>query len=87
MQGERYAVVVQSDDLLPRSTVIVAPTSTVARPAGARPRITVDGVETRVLVEQIVAVDADRLGPVVGRLDAESRWAVDDALAFVLGLD
>ena len=86
-QGERYAVVVQADELLPRSTVIVAPTSTVARPAGARPQVTVEGSETRVLVEQIVAVDTDRLGAVVTRLDPDEMWAVDDALSFVLGLD
>src|SRR4051794_23553898 len=37
-QGSRYAVVVQSD-ALPLSTLIVAPTSTSARPASFRPEI------------------------------------------------
>ena len=62
-------------------------TSTVARPAGARPRVMVEGSETRVLVEQVVAVGTDRLGAVIARLEADEMWAVDDALSFVLGLD
>ena len=31
--GERFGVIVQADELLPRSVVIVAPTSRSARPA------------------------------------------------------
>ena len=38
-QGERFGVVVQSDALLPRSVVVVAPTSRSARPASFRPEI------------------------------------------------
>lgn len=54
--GGRYAVVVQSDDL-PLSTWIVAPTSTGRREASFRPEIVIDGVATRVLVEQLTLVD------------------------------
>ena len=57
-QGVRYGVVVQADELLPRSVVIVAPTSRSARSASFRPEITVAGDTTRVLVEQLGAVDA-----------------------------
>jgi mRNA-degrading endonuclease toxin of MazEF toxin-antitoxin module len=39
-----------------------------------------------VLVEQLGAVDARRLGGRVGLLTAAEMWAVDDALATVLGL-
>ena len=84
--GERYGVVVQADALLPRSVVIVAPTSRSARPASFRPGVTVAGDLTRVLVEQLGAVDARRLGRRVGHLSAEEMWAVDDALVTVLGL-
>src|SRR3712207_3945902 len=49
--GERYGVVVQSD-LLPLSTVLVAPTSTASRAASFRPEVTIGGRVTRVLVEQ-----------------------------------
>jgi mRNA interferase MazF len=59
--GARHAVVVQSD-LLPLSTLLVAPTSTSARPASFRPEIVVAGRATRVLVEQTAAVDPTRLG-------------------------
>jgi mRNA interferase MazF len=84
--GERYGVVVQADELLPRSVVIVAPTSRSARPASFRPEVEVSGETTRVLVEQLGAVDAQRLGKRVGHLTAEELWAVDDALLSVLGL-
>jgi len=84
--GERYGVVVQADELLPRSVVIVAPTSRSARPASFRPEVEVSGETTRVLVEQLGAVDAQRLGKRAGHLTAEELWAVDDALLSVLGL-
>ena len=84
--GERYGVVVQADELLPRSVVIVAPTSRSARPASFRPEVTVAGQETRVLVEQLGAVDVERLGKRVGLLAAAEMWSVDEALVTVLGL-
>ena len=85
--GERFAVVVQADELLPRSVVLVAPTSRSARPASFRPEIEVGGTVTRVLVEQLGAVDIQRLGKRVGQLAVEETWALDDALATVLGLN
>jgi mRNA interferase MazF len=85
-QGARYAVVIQADEFLDLSTTIVAPTSTSAMPASFRPTITVDGHETRVLVEQLSVVDPERLGRSMGRLDAGELRAVDEALALVLGL-
>jgi len=86
-QGEPFGVVVQSDALLPRSVVVIAPTSRGARPASFRPEVSVAGGLTRVLVEQAGAVDTQRLGRRVGRLSTEEMWAVDDALVTVLGLD
>lgn len=84
--GERFAVVVQSDAMLPRSVVMVAPTSQSARPASFRPEVDVAGQPTRVLVEHLGAVDTSRLGRRVGHLDASEMWAVDDALRTVLDL-
>ena len=51
--GRRYGVVVQADALLPRSVVLVAPTSQSAKAASFRPEIDVAGQRTRVLVEQM----------------------------------
>ncbi len=85
-RGERFGVIVQADELLPRSVVLVAPTSRSARPASFRPEVTVAGEVTRVLVEQLGAVDAQRLGRCVGRLTTEEVWGVDEALSTVLGL-
>jgi mRNA interferase MazF len=79
-------VVVQSDDLLVLSTVLVAPTSTGARPASFRPVITLDGSQTRVLADQTSVVDSQRLGRSAGRLEAAELRAVDEALLLVLGL-
>lgn len=76
----------QADALLPRSVVIVAPTSRSARAASFRPEVEIDGATTRILVEQIGAVDARRLGEVAGHLSAEELWGVDEALLTVLGL-
>jgi mRNA interferase MazF len=84
--GARYVVVVQADEFLHLSTTIVVPTSTSARPATFRPLISVDGEDTRVLVEQTTVVDPRRLGRSAGRLEVSELLAVDEALALILGL-
>jgi mRNA interferase MazF len=85
-QGRRFGVVVQSDALLPRSVVLVAPTSRSARSASFRPELVVDGETTRVLVEQLGAVDVTRLGDQVGHASPEEIWGIDESLMTVLGL-
>ena len=76
----------QIDELLGLSTVIVAPTSTRARPATFRPEVEIGGEPTRVLVEQLRAVDVARLGGFADRLSPEEQARVDDATALALGL-
>jgi mRNA interferase MazF len=85
-RGRRYGVIVQSDALLPRSVVLVAPTSLSAKPASFRPEIELLGETRRVLVEQVGAVDAGRLGDMVGRVSPDQQWGIDEALLTVLGL-
>jgi mRNA interferase MazF len=85
-QGRRYGVIVQASELLPRSVVLVAPTSRSARPASFRPQIDLLGEITRVLVEQVGAVDATRLGELVGRVSPQQQWGIDEALMTVFGL-
>lgn len=85
-RGARYAVIVQADELLPLSTVLVAPTSRSAPARSFRPPVDVGGETTRVLVEQMTAVSTERLGRSAGRLSAHELRAVDEALAVVLGL-
>lgn len=84
--GDRYGVVVQADELLPRSVVLVAPTSRSAQAASFRPEIEVAGETTRVLVEQVGAVDVRRLGDLAGHLTREEIWGIDDALLTILAL-
>lgn len=85
--GKRFGVVVQSDALLPRSVILIAPTSTSARRASFRPEIEIEGIETTVLVEQMGAVDINRLGDLAGHLSSEEQWGVDAAILTVLGLN
>ncbi|MFY9926653.1 MAG: type II toxin-antitoxin system PemK/MazF family toxin [Streptosporangiaceae bacterium] len=84
-RGPRYAVAIQSDGIL-LSTLIVAPTSTSAQPAIFRPEIEMNGTRTRVLVDQLRAVDASRLGDFAGRLDAAETGEVDQAVRLILGV-
>ena len=85
-QGSRYAVIVQADDLLGLSTALVAPTSRSVLAASFRPEVRVGGESTRVMVEQLRALDVGRLGDLAGRLDAGEMRDVDEALALVLAL-
>ena len=79
-------MIVQADELLGLSTAIVAPTSPKAAPATFRPEVEIDGETTRVLVEQLRAVDLDRLDRHAGRITLEEQRAVDAALELVLAL-
>ena len=82
----RYGVVVQTEALLGCPTAIVAPASASVAPATFRPEVVVAGEVTRVLVEQLCAVDVQRLGERVARLAPEEQRALDEALELVLGL-
>jgi mRNA-degrading endonuclease toxin of MazEF toxin-antitoxin module len=59
-----------------------APTTPAAEP----PRGIGGAIATRVLVEQLRAVDLRRLDEHVGRLAPDEQRAVDEALELVLGL-
>lgn len=85
-RGPRYAVVVQADELLGLSTVLVAPTSRSARAASFRPEVDIAGQRTRVMVEQVRALDVDRLNDFAGRLSTTEMRDVDEAISLVLAL-
>lgn len=85
-QGARFGVIIQSDTLAPLSTVLVAPTSQSAIQTHFRPQITIARETTKVLVEQLAAVDVRRASEVVGRVSVEELWAIDEALALAVGL-
>ena len=85
-RGARYGVIVQATAMLGLSTVLIAPTSRSAAPATFRPEVEVAGELTRVLVEQLRAVDLERLGELAGQLDPHEQQAVDEALELVLEL-
>jgi mRNA interferase MazF len=85
-RGRRYGVIVQADDLLTLSTVVVCPTSRSAFPASFHPEITIAGQSTQVLCEMVGSVDARVLGEHVGHLSREELRAVEDALLLVLDM-
>jgi mRNA interferase MazF len=85
-QGARFAVIVQSDDLM-LSTLLVAPTSRSAPARSFRPTITINNEETQVLVEQTSAVAPERLGDFVGRVTLDELRGINDALRLALELD
>jgi mRNA interferase MazF len=79
-------VVVQSDDLM-LSTAIVAPTSTRAHPYVFRPEVTIRGVATRVMLDQLRAVDVEKaIGDRVGRLSPAEIVEVNRLLRAVLDI-
>lgn len=86
-QGRRYAVLLQTDELSALSTWVVAPTSTSAPERIYRPTVEIDGLATRVMVDQMTAVDhVTRLGEFAGRLSTTEWLAVEFATRSVLGL-
>jgi mRNA interferase MazF len=85
-RGARYAVVIQSDELEPLSTVIVAPTSRSAIATDFRPAVSIEHTTTRVLSEQIFRVDRLRLPEPTHRLTPAEMAEVDQALRIVLDL-
>ena len=68
------------------STTVVAPTSASAMATSYRPTVEIRGVKTRVLVEQIRAVDTRRLGSRAGRLTWDEIVDVERALRLLLAL-
>ena len=84
--GARYAVLVQADELLKLSTVLVAPTSRSVLPASFRPEVEIVGSRTRVMVEQLRALDVQRLDELAGRLSPAEMREVDEALSLILAL-
>ena len=86
-RGTRFAVVVQAEALLGLSTALVAPTSRSALAATFRPEVEIGGESTRVMIEQLRALDIRRLDDFAGRLSPDEMRDVDEALSLVLALN
>jgi mRNA interferase MazF len=84
--GRRFAVVVQADDLLALSTIVVCPTSTSTPAASFHPEVLLGDERTRVMCEMVGAVDARALGEQVSHLTLDDMRRIDDALELVLAL-
>jgi mRNA interferase MazF len=75
------------EDALILSTVLAAPTSTGSWTSSFHPQIDVGGRRTRILVEQLQAIDPDRrLERKVGRVSPSEQEEIDRALRLTLGL-
>ena len=84
--GERPAVILQTNAMASLSTVIVAPLSASAPDAPFRPAVTVGGTASRMLAEQMRAVDVGRVGKRLGHLSADESVDVNTAVRLVLGI-
>ncbi len=84
--GRRFAVVVQADDLLALSTIVVCPTSTSTPAASFHPEVMLGNEPTRIMCEMVGAVDARSLGDQVAHLTLDEMRDVDEALELVLDL-
>jgi mRNA interferase MazF len=85
-EGHRFAVIVQADDLLALSTVIICPTSRSAFTASFHPEVIIVDQPTQVLCEMIGAVDTRALGERIGHLTHDELRSIEDALLLVLDL-
>lgn len=85
--GRRYAVIVQADDLLALSTIVICPTSSSTADASFHPEVEIEEQRTHVMCEMVGAVDARLLGDRVGHLTVDDMRSVDDALLLVLDLE
>jgi mRNA interferase MazF len=85
-EGRRFAVIVQADDLLDLSTVVICPTSRSAFAASFHPEVIVADQPTQVLCEMVGAIDARALGERVRTLAHDELRDVEDALLLVLDL-
>jgi mRNA-degrading endonuclease toxin of MazEF toxin-antitoxin module len=79
-------VIVQADDLLSLSTVLICPTSRSTPPASFHPEITLGDEQTRAMCEMAGAVDVRALGDHVAHLNHDDMCAVDEGLELVLDL-
>ena len=82
----RFAVIVQADDLLALSTIVICPTSTSTPPASFHPDVEIAEEPTRVMCEMVGAVDSRVLGEHVAHLTRDEIRMVDEALELVLDL-
>jgi mRNA interferase MazF len=85
-EGRRFAVIVQADDLLALSTVVICPTSRSAFAASFHPEVMIADQPTEVLCEMVGAVDARALGERIGHLTHYELRNIEDALLLVLDL-
>ena len=66
--------------------MLVAPTSRSVRAASFRPEVDIAGQRTRVMVEQLRALDVRQLDDIEGHLSASEMRGIDEALSLVLAL-
>lgn len=88
----RPAIVVQSNRILDVDSIILCPCTTTERDVPLF-RLAVEASPStglrepsQIMVEKIRSVRRERCGPVIGSLDAGTLVALDEMLAFVIGL-
>jgi len=90
-EGVRPAIVIQADLYCPLSTLLLIPTSTHARKEiDFHVPVTVQGIRTYALIEQLTAVDKARRiksENYLGRISRKEMEKIDRILKVFVGLD
>jgi mRNA interferase MazF len=85
-RGRRLGIVINVEQKA-WSTVTIIPTSTRAAAAIFRPELVIAGRETRILIDQIRAIDVSYVdGELVDYLSRDDLAQVEHSLSFYLGL-
>lgn len=90
--GRRPAVILQTDELSPLSTVVVVPLTTQTKGAGSPNKVFIPAREAGqdhdsvVLCHQVRALDRRKLLNKIGDLPAERMSEIELAIIFVLGI-
>ena len=90
--GRRPAIILQTDDLSPLSTVVTIPLTTNARQAGRANTVFIragaagQDHDSVALCHQIRALDRRKLSQKLGNLPAELLSEIEATVAFVLGI-
>src|SRR5262245_64490759 len=84
-RGRRLGLAISPADMA-WSVATIVPTSTKAQPAIFRPELEIAGERTRMLIDQIRAIDKDYIHDLVHCRTRDQMMQVEHALTFYLGL-
>jgi mRNA interferase MazF len=89
----RPAVIVQRTETLGHSMIVICPVTSAIQMAAPLARVTIDPLPatglravSQVMIDRIVSAPAEKLGPVIGRVDEATMAEISRRLAFWLAI-